>query len=173
MNENEKNNDQEMNNQDTEQTPNTQSEQQNNSYREQYLRLNADLQNFKKRVEKERGEWMQLAQISILKAFIPTIDDLQRAISTAQTLHPSAGDGAQPNAWLEGFILIEKNLNKQLTDLGVIEIDCSGTFNPELHEALMQVDAPTISSGTIVAILNKGYIYQGKVIRHAQVSVAK
>ncbi|MFA6527077.1 MAG: nucleotide exchange factor GrpE [Candidatus Babeliales bacterium] len=171
MNENENKNDQAIN----EQEETMQSEQtKSDSYREQYLRLNADLQNFKKRVEKERSEWMQLAQISILKAFLPTVDDLERAINTAQTLQTSFDPQQEgSNAWLEGFVLIQKNLAKQLADLGVTEIDCSGAFNPELHEALIQIDNPDVASGSITAVLNKGYVYQDKVIRHAQVSVAK
>lgn len=147
--------------------------QKTDSYREQFLRLNADLQNFKKRVERERGEWMQLAQISMLKAFLPTVDDLERAITTAQKLQAQTHESEQANAWLEGFILIHKNLVKQLTDLGVTEIDCSGMFNPELHEALMQTETPDIAAGTITAVLTKGYMFQGKIIRHAQVSVAR
>ena len=157
----------------------TTNEQQNeapkaDSLLERYVRLNADFQNFKKRVEKERGEWMQLAQIAVLKTFLPTVDDLERAIATAQKLELPADPGQEnSNAWLEGFMLIQKNLTKQLTDFGVSQIDCSGMFNPELHEALIQSDTPNVVSGTITAILNKGYMYQGKVVRHAQVSVAK
>lgn len=175
MNENENKNEQveQETTQEQEQTP---AEQATNgdSHRDQYLRLNADFQNFKKRVEKERSEWMLIAQISIIKTFLPTIDDLERAITTAQQLQPA--QDAQPETtgvWLEGFILIQKNFAKQLADLGVIEIDCSGAFNPELHEALIQSENPNIASGHITAVLNKGYTYQGKVVRHAQVSVAK
>ena len=70
-------------------------------------------------------------------------------------------------------MLIQKNIKKTLADLGVNEIETTGKFNPEYHEALAQLEAPEVKSGSIVQVFSKGYMFKGKVLKHAQVSVAK
>ena len=138
------------------------------NYKELFLRTSADLQNFQRRVDRERLEWAQLMQADIVQKFIPFCQDLDRAIEvSAQTATPQAAE------LLEGFKLIAKNLHKTLTDLGVQEIKATGQFNPELHEALMTVESADHKSGDIVQVLSKGYTLKGKVLIHARVSVAK
>jgi molecular chaperone GrpE len=136
-------------------------------YKELFLRVTADLQNFKRRTERERSEWATLIQIDVIEKIIPILDDLERALANArqQSL-------PETTSWLEGFQLIAKNFKKDLTELGVEEISTSGLFNPELHEALMQVTSSDHRSGEIVQEFRKGYTLKGKVLRHAQVSVA-
>jgi len=136
--------------------------------KEKLLRVNADFQNFKRRVETERAEWIQMAQAGIMEKFLPVTDDLDRAILACEK-----EDNQEKKAWLEGFKLIQKNLNKTFSDLGIKEIDCSSDFNPEYHEALMSIDSPDYKSGQIVQVLHKGYMFKDKVLRHAKVSVAK
>ena len=137
------------------------------NYKELYLRTNADFQNFKRRVERERTELAQLMQAHVIEKLLPTVDDLERALETAEK------SAETPAVWLEGLRLIAKNLNKRLTELGVEEIGTAGVFNPELHEALMQVEDSQHQSGHIVQLFSKGYSFKGKVIKHARVSVAK
>lgn len=128
------------------------------SCKEQLLRVSADFQNFRKRTEKERVDWAITAQGAVINKMLPIIEDLERAL--AATAH-------------DGLSLIHKNLKKILTELGVEEIQCSGVFNPELHEALTQVDAPEVDSGSIVQVYAQGYLFKGTVLRHAKVAVAK
>lgn len=135
-------------------------------YKELLLRTNADFQNFKRRVERERAEWTSLMQANVLEKFLPFVQDLERAVQVAQ---PIQGQ----ELLLEGFQLILKNLKKTLTDMGVTEIETTGEFNPEFHEALMHVESPDHASGHIVQELSKGYCHKGKVLKHARVSVAK
>lgn len=137
-------------------------------YKELLLRTNADFQNFKRRVERERTEWTSLMQSSVIEKILPFVQDLERAIQVAQT---QSAEGS--SAWIEGFQLILKNLKKTLADMGVAEIAATGQFNPELHEALMHVDSTDHKSGDIVQELSKGYTFKGKVLTHARVSVAK
>ena len=136
------------------------------NYKELYLRTNADFQNFRKRTERERAELAQGLQADALERLLPIIDDLDRAITSAQQ------NGVQ-ESWLDGFVLILKNANKKLAEIGVEEIALTTTFDPELHEALMHVDSPQHQSGDIVQVLEKGYALKGKVIKYARVSVAK
>lgn len=152
----------------TEETQSQESNTQGPDYKELYLRTQADLQNMKRRMEKERLEWTPTVQASILEKILPCAEDLDRAIETARTSNTDA-----PQAWLEGFELIAKNLKKTLASLGVEEIVATGQFNPELHEALMQVQSADHASGMIVQQLSKGFTFKGKVLKHARVSVAQ
>lgn len=138
-------------------------------YKVQFLRVNADFQNFKRRVERERGEWMIAAQGSVLKKILPIIDDFDRAITTDQE-----GDiTKEEKVWLEGFEIIRKKFMKTMSDIGVEEIACDIPFDPELHEALITVDSDDQKEGEIVQVLNKGYRFRDDVLVHAKVSVAK
>lgn len=139
-----------------------------NALKSQLLRVSADFANFKNRVTKERSEWEEFAQINIIGVFLPMIDDLERALDAAKDKVDQDG-----LSWLAGFELMYKNLKKSLDQLGIKEIDCSSDFDPEFHEALMQAESDEHDSGKIVQVLNKGYSFKGKVIRHAKVSVAK
>jgi molecular chaperone GrpE len=141
----------------------------NVDFKEKFLRANADFQNYKRRVEKERLIWMQTAQGSILNALLPIFDDLDRAIKTGEE---KAEDEAE-QVWLDGFKIIQKNAQKTLKELGVEEVDCSGEFDPELHEALVQVESDKHKEGDVVSVLNKGYKFKESILRHAKVSVAK
>ncbi len=161
-------------NNNTEQTQNQQPEQTTTqepiSYKELYVRLAADLQNFKRRIEKERLDWTETAQGMILSAFLPIFEDLDRALEITEKLTHQT---ETPTSDFDGFKLIQKNIKKTLTDLGVNEIEAVGQFNPEYHEALAQLESPTQKSGDIVQVFSKGYMFKGKVLKHAQVSVAK
>ena len=138
-------------------------------YKSQFLRVNADFQNFKKRMEKERIEWFVVSQASVLKQVLPVVDDFDRAIKTDQK-----GDiTKEEKVWLEGFEIIKKKFMKILTDLGVEEVLCDGSFDPELHEALMTVESEDHKEGEIVQVLSKGYRFKDQVLIHAKVSVAK
>jgi len=138
------------------------------NYKEMFLRVNADLQNIKKRTAKERADWMHIAQADVLKEFFPLIDDLNRALDTSGKIITS-----DMKSWADGLELIKKNIEKKLKELDIEEIDTTGNFDPELHEALMQTDSADSQSGQIVQVLHKGYTFRGKVIIHAKVSVAK
>ena len=139
------------------------------SVKQQLIRVSADFQNFRKRAEKERSVLIEMGQTLVAEAFLPFLDDLQRALQASEQHELSE----QEKAWLEGFNIIEKNLQKTFKDLDIKEIDCSKDFDPEYHEALMQVDSPDHKSGEIVTVVNKGYLFKDKVLRHAKVGVAK
>ena len=144
-----------------------QSQEQEN-FKEKFLRLTADFQNYKRRVEKERLEWMTEAQIILLTKILPIFEELERAINLSeQTMSEEKAE------WLKGFQLIQKNWQKLFNELNIKEIDGSERFNPELHDALIQVESQDKKSGDIVELLSKGYLFKDKVVKHAKVSVAK
>jgi molecular chaperone GrpE len=135
----------------------------------QLLRVSADLQNLKRRVEKERAEWGVMGQLEVLSHFLPVVDDFVLAMSAAE----SSDLNEHELEWFKGFKLIQDKLGLALESSGAKEINCDGKFDPELHEALISVESEDVESENIVAVLRKGYQFKGRVLRHAQVSVAK
>jgi len=142
----------------------------NIDYKSKFMRVSADFQNFKKRVEKERSEWMAIAQAEVILKFLSFADDLDRAIQACEKLDV---DKEKMESWLEGFRIIQKKLIKIFSELQIEEIDCSGNFNPKFHEALLQVEEKDKKSGQIVEVVHKGYSFKGNVLKHAKVVVAK
>jgi molecular chaperone GrpE len=145
----------------------SESKKENESFRDQFLRISADFANYKRRIEKERASWIVTAQGTILKEFLPIIDDLDRALIAGEQTKEVKDE------WLKGLKMIQKNLHKILENLGVELIDCTKDFDPDYHEALMQVDSKKHKKGQIVEVLKPGYVFKGIVLQHAQVSVAK
>lgn len=136
-------------------------------WKDKFLSVSADLQNFKNRIEKERASWADTAQTAVLLPLLSVFDDFDRAFEQ----HDEQKEDAQ--SMHAGFTLIHKALHKTLADLGVEPVSDYTTFNPEYHEAIMQVDSPDHESGTIVDVMQKGYVLKGQVLRPAKVSVAK
>lgn len=142
------------------------------AFKAQFMRVSADFANYKRRITEERTQWIAAGQSAVITKFLPILDDIERARTATEAAH-NASDAADLTHAVEGFALIEKNLKKILTDLGVEEIDCSGAFDPHFHEALMQAESDEHESGHIVSVLNRGYTYKDTVLRHAKVSVAQ
>ncbi|MFS8506539.1 MAG: nucleotide exchange factor GrpE [Candidatus Babeliales bacterium] len=137
--------------------------------KEQLVRLGADFQNYKKRIERDKSEWYQTAQSQLLLDLLPIIDDFDRAMQESKK-----GDvSPELVQWIAGFELIYKGLTELLKQRSVVEIDQVKTFDPQLHEALMQVDSPGHKTDEIVQVLQRGFMFNGKVLRPAKVSVAK
>lgn len=131
--------------------------------------LAADFENYRKRMEKERLATFASAQGAVIADVLSIVDDFDRAFAELQ--QKQILEKPELATHLSGFELIYKSLQKLLQKYGVTEIEAQGTFNPELHEAVMQVDDPTIESGTIASVLQKGYRFKGGVLRPAKVSV--
>lgn len=136
--------------------------------KENFVRLTADFQNFKKRVEKDKEQWFYNAQADILLAFLPIVDDFERALAEAKK------NGQESNfaQWLAGFELMYKSLQTTLEKMGVKPIEEVVQFNPELHEALVSVQSNEHKSGDIVQVLQQGFMFKGRVLRPSKVSVA-
>ncbi|MFA5075076.1 MAG: nucleotide exchange factor GrpE [Candidatus Babeliales bacterium] len=138
---------------------------------DQLIRISADFDNYKKRIEKEKKNWIDIAKAEILEKFLSFVNDIDMAIAKSKKGQTIENKDCFP--WLQGFELIQKNLNKTMSDLGVKEIECSGQFNPEFHDAVVQVASDKHRTGEIVEVFVKGYMFKDRVLKHAQVSVAK
>lgn len=139
------------------------------SVKDQLVRLGADFQNYKKRTEKDKANWGHLIQADLFNELLPIIDDFDRALDQAQKEEKTE----EFTEWLKGFSLIHKSLYDFLKKQKVEPIEEVTTFDPELHEALVQVDSDEHESGAIVDVMQRGFLLNGKVIRPAKVSVAK
>lgn len=137
---------------------------------EQMRYLAADFDNFRRNVTKERAHWARGAQIKIFEELVGIVDDFSRAIADFQKM--SAISDAE-RARFVGLELVYKNISKLFETHGVTEIPTNVPFNPELHEALMQVAAEGKVPGSIVDVVQKGYMMKDVVIRPAKVSVAQ
>lgn len=124
----------------------------------------ADLQNYKRRTEEERAEIQVFANMKLLQAIFPALDNFTRAFETIP-------EELKSNEWVKGIQLIEENLMNALKTLGLETIDQTGIpVDPNVHEVLMEGEG---AAGQVVQIFEKGYRFSGKTIRPAKVMVGK
>ena len=132
-------------------------------YQEQYLRMQADFDNYKKRREKELQEYVHYANEGLIIKIIEAYEDLQRALKSDKS-----------EDLKEGVELIYKKLSKILEEEGLEKIPCKGeNFDPFKHEALMAEDHTEYENGKIIEELGKGYTLNSKVIKYSKVKVCK
>lgn len=131
-----------------------------------YLRLAADFQNYKRRVEKEKSDIYAFANEKIVTELLNVIDNFERSLALQ-------GD-CKDEKMLEGMKLIFKQLKDVLEKSNVKEIEIEGaSFDPNFHHAVMTDNSGEFESGTITEVFQKGYLLNDKVIRPAMVKVAE
>lgn len=133
--------------------------------RDQLLRAQADLQNFRRRKERETEERVTYANTRLLIELLPVIDDFERAFASVPL-------GESEAAWVKGFQLILRKLQMVLEREGVSAIPCSGPFDPNLHEAISVEASDGVASGEIIAEARRGYRLNDRILRPSQVRVA-
>jgi molecular chaperone GrpE len=128
--------------------------------------LQADFENYRKRVEKEVQEAVQRSNERLVACLIEIIDDLESAISAGETTE-------NKEALLEGIKMIHKNLDRLLEKEGLERLECVGqAFNPNKHEVLAEIPTKDLESGIILEETRKGFMFKGKVIRPSIVKIA-
>ena len=137
-------------------------------WKDKYLRLSADFDNYRKRTLKEKAALSKFAGEEILQDFLPVVDDVGRAIQSMET-------NEDLQAIKEGILLISNKLSDFLTKEGVQEIECMHKdFDPESHEAITNIPAPEKKlKGKVVDVIEKGYYLKGKIIRYPKVVVGE
>lgn len=136
-------------------------------YLDTLRRVQADAENFRKRMLKEQTAFLQLASQNLVLQLLPVIDNLERALASARA-------GSDDEGLVEGVALIYQQLLDILTKEGLETIDPAGEpFDPLRHEAVMQVESNEHSEGTVVEVLQKGFAHRGRVLRPAMVKVSK
>jgi len=133
-------------------------------YLEGLQRERADFTNYRRRVELENAQLSRIASGNTIKKFLAAIDDLERALA-----HRSAED-----VWANGIELVYRKFLSILEAEGVTRMEAEGQpFNPNLHEAILQEPSETHASGTVIAVLQQGYLHGDRVLRPALVKVAQ
>ena len=128
------------------------------------LRLQADFENFRRRTAKEKEELTAVITQNMLGDLLPLLDNFERAMAVEQT------DG---EAFRKGVEMIFTQLKEVLNKNGLEHIEAEGQpFDPNVHQAVMRVENPDVSDGTVTQVLQKGYRAKGRVIRPAMVQVA-
>jgi molecular chaperone GrpE len=133
--------------------------------RQTLLRRQADFDNYRKRVEKERSEDSKRATARVIEGLIPIIDGFENALAAHRE--------AEYENYRKGFELIYKQLLDNVTKLGVERIDPAGKpFDPHLHQAVDRAETTEHADGTILQVFQPGYVFHGRVLRPAMVRVA-
>ena len=134
-----------------------------------YIHLNADFDNYKRRIAKDQINWVAAGQAQLLLELLDVVDNFDRAFSE----HEKKGHSKELDNWLQGFELIRKSLYKFLEKNNVTEITQVTVFDPVLHEAITQIDSPGHESGEIVDVVQRGFKFRDSILRPAKVVVAK
>lgn len=133
---------------------------------DQYLRSLAEVENMRKRTQREKEEYIKYAHVSIIKKLLPIIDDLNRGIK-------AAGQSKDFETLHKGVEMTAKNLQELLKNEGVSAIDCLGKpFDPQYHEPLMVEPSHEHPENTVIEELSKGYTLHDRVIRPSLVKVS-
>ncbi len=142
-------------------------QQQLEEMKDKYMRMVAEFDNYKKRSIREKLDFMKSAAQDTLSALLPVLDDFDRAKKFAE--------GKENAAWDTGVDLVYQKLYTVVRNKGLEPMDATGeAFDPELHEAITEIPAPTEEmKGKVVDTVEKGYRLNDKIIRHAKVVVGK
>ena len=134
---------------------------------DKYLRQAAEFDNFRRRTAKERVELIQTASKDLIKELLDVLDDSDRA-------QEQLGKTDDITQIKEGIQLVFNKFRNALTAKGLKPMDAAGTdFNPDLHDAVTEIDAGEEMKGKVVAEVQKGYYLHDKIIRHAKVVVGR
>jgi|GEM_PF-278213 len=139
-------------------------------WKDKYLRAHADFENTKKRLEKDKNNAVAYSNESFAKDILAVMDSFENALAAMSSDENSTETLAKMR---EGVTLTYEQLKKILEKNSIKEIACDGEFNPQMHQAIMQVESQTHESGAIVQVLQKGYTIKERLLRAAMVSTAK
>jgi molecular chaperone GrpE len=136
-------------------------------FRDRYLRTLADFENFRKRSEREKSDFQRYALVGLVRDLLPVLDNFDRGLT-----HAEEGDEFH-DEFYKGMALIYKQLFDVLQRYGLKTITESGVrFDPNIHEAVVREEDPSVPSHTVVAVLQKGYFLHDRLLRPAMVKVA-
>lgn len=127
----------------------------------------AEFENFRNRTEKEKTQMFETGAKSVIEKILPVVDNFERGLA-------SVPEDEKDKPFAEGMNMIYKQLMGELEKMEVKPIEAVGVeFDPELHNAVMQVESEEYDTGVIAQELQKGYTYRGQVVRHSMVAVVQ
>ena len=127
----------------------------------------AEFDNFRKRTEREKAQMFEVGAKSVIEKMLPVVDNFERGLSAVP-------EDAKEDPFVQGMDKIYKQFITELENLEVKPIEAVGTeFNPDFHNAVMQVESEEYESGVVAQELQKGYMYRDSVVRHSMVAVVQ
>ena len=141
-------------------------------YKDKYLRAHADFENSKRRLEKDKMNAVSYANESFAKDILAVIDSFENALASIEGADEENASEVLTQM-KEGVNLTYEQLKKILEKNHIKEVDCSGEFDPEVHQAIMQVDSDEHEVGDVVQVMQKGYTIKDRILRPAMVSTCK
>lgn len=127
----------------------------------------AEFENFRRRTSREKEQMFSMGERNVAEKMLPIVDNFERGLAQIP-------DEEKDKAFASGMQMVYKQLIKQLEDIGVKPIEAVGKdFDPNYHNAVMQVDSEEYESGKVAQEFQKGYMYHDTVLRHSMVGVAK
>ena len=137
-------------------------------YKEQYIRLYAEFENARKRMDREKQEFIKFANEGLITEFLGILDNLERSVESAKTKHQDY------TAFLKGIEMVMAHVHEMLKNNGVVPVEAQGKiFDPHSHEVLMQEETKEMDDGMVMEEFQKGYRLGERVIRTAKVKVAR
>ena len=134
---------------------------------DQVKRQMAEFENFRKRTEKEKSQMFDMGARTVIEKILPIVDNFERGFTTVE-------EADKDDAFVQGMDKVYKQLMTELEAIGVKPIEAVGQeFNPEYHNAVMQVASEEYESGVVAQELLKGYTYKETVVRHSMVAVVQ
>ena len=134
---------------------------------DQVKRQMAEFENFRRRTEKEKTQMYEIGAKSIVEKILPVVDNFERGLAAVPEENKN-------DAFVEGMDKIYKQMLTVFAEVGVKPIEAVGKeFNPEYHNAVMQVESEEYESGVVAQELQKGYMYRDSVVRHSMVAVVQ
>lgn len=141
---------------------------QGKEYKDKYIRLYAEFDNARKRMEREKSEFIKYANEGLLADFLNILDDLERSVEAARAKHEDY------EAFLKGIELVMAHVYELLKKNGITTMEAKGKkFDPHCHEVLMQEESENHDNGEVLEEFQKGYFLEDKVLRTAKVKVAR
>ena len=135
-------------------------------FHERWIRSQAELENYRKRAQKEMEELRRYQSQSIIRDLLPGLDNLDRAVSAAES-------SSSVEELLEGIRMVQKQFDSALAAHGAKPIECMGQpFDPNLHEAVQQMPSPDFPAMTVMNEMERGYVIADRVIRPSKVIVS-
>jgi len=139
-------------------------------WKDKFLRAHADFENSKRRLEKDKMNAVAYANESFATDILAVMDSFDNALASMESTEENS---EVLNNMKEGVNLTFEQLKKILVKNSIKEIDCEGEFDPEVHQAIMQVESDNHEVGDVVQVMQKGYTIKDHVLRPAMVSTCK
>ena len=141
-------------------------------YKDKYLRAHADFENSKRRLEKDKMNAVSYANESFAKDILAVMDSFENALASIDNAEVDNSSEVLANM-KEGVNLTFEQLKKILEKNSIKEVVCEGEFDPEVHQAIMQVESDDHEVGDVVQVMQKGYTIKDRILRPAMVSTCK